>query len=111
MITQYSSSITHIYLNFSFSCLLLIWLQAAQLAYIIEDRLKEPIEDANREKALKDVAEATTKDSGKAVEDAEKRAQKAKRDRDLAEQKLAEMDAKLGGIKLKLAKAESLNLA
>lgn len=51
------------------------------------------------------------KDKGKATKDAKKRTPAAKRAQALAEQKLMEMDVKLGGIELMLAKAESLNLA
>lgn len=71
-----SSSIYHKACVFSIS--LQLWLlcnQAAQLTHLIDGRLREATEDAEREKALKDVAEATTKDQKKAVEVAEKRAQ------------------------------------
>ena len=54
---------------------------------------------------------AMTKDKGKAAEDAKRRAREAKNARVLAEQSLIEMDTKLGGMELKLAEAESLNLA
>ena len=57
-----------------FSCLLLLCYQVAQLAYVINDQLKEAAKDADREKAFKDVAVATTKDKGKAAEVVEKRA-------------------------------------
>ena len=64
------------------------------MAYVIDDWLKEAAEDADREKALKDVVVATTKDKGKA---AEKRAQAFEKARILVEQRLIEMDVKLGG--------------
>lgn len=51
------------------------------------------------------------KDKDKATEDDKRRAQKAERARALAEQSLAKMGIKLGGMELKLAEAESLNLA
>ena len=51
------------------------------------------------------------KDKGKAAEDVERRAREAKNARVLAEQSLTEMDTKLGGMELKLAEKESLNLA
>ena len=54
-------------------------LQAAQLAYMIEDRLKEVAKDVDRERALKDVAVATAKNKDKATEDSEKRAREAER--------------------------------
>ena len=82
--------------------------QATQLAYVIDDRLKEVVEDADREKVLKDVVVATAKDKGKA---AEKRAQAFKKARILAERRLTEMDVKLGSTELKLVETESLNLA
>lgn len=44
------------------------------LVYVIDDRLIEAAEDANQEKALKEVAVATAKDKGKATEATEKRA-------------------------------------
>lgn len=81
------------------------------MAYIIKDRLKEAAEKADREKALKDIVEATTKDKGKAAEDAEKRAREVEKAQVLAEEKLTEMDMKLGETEFKLAEAESLNLA
>ena len=89
-----------------FSCLLLLHYQAAQLAYIMDERLKEATEDTEREKASKDVAIATAKEKGKAAEVAEKKAQTSEK-----AWALAEMDMKLGGTELKLAEAESLNLA
>ena len=54
------------------------------MAYIIEDRLKEVTEEANWEKALKEVAEVTAKDKGKAAADAEERAKAAEKAQALA---------------------------
>ena len=81
------------------------------MAYIIKDRLKEAAKEANREKTLKDIAEATKKDKGKATEDAKKRAREVERAWVLAEEKLTEIDVKLGETEFKLVKAESLSLA
>ena len=78
---------------------------------MINDQLKEAAKDADREKAFKDVAVATTKDKGKAAEVVEKRAQASEKAQILAEQRLIEMDVKLGGTELKLTEMESLNLA
>ena len=47
--------------------------------------MKEAAEEADREKALKEVAEVTAKDKGKAVKDAEERAKAAEKARALAE--------------------------
>ena len=54
--------------------LLLLRHQAAQLTHILGERLSELSEEAKREKALKDVANTTTRDKGKAAEVAEKKA-------------------------------------
>lgn len=69
------------------------------------------MEDAEWEKVLKDMAVATTKDKGKGAEATEKKAQATKKAWLVAEKKVTEMEVKLGGTKLKLAEAESLNLA
>ena len=78
---------------------------------MINDQLKEATKDADREKALKDVTVATAKDKGKAAEAVKKRAQASEKAQILAEQRLIEMDVKLGGTELKLTEMESLNLA
>ena len=85
--------------------------QAAQLAYIIDEWLKEVAEEAYREKALKEVAVAIVKDKGKAIKATKKKAQASEKAQILVEKRLIEMDVKLGGMKLKLAETESLNLA
>ena len=78
------------------------------MTYVLSERLKELAEDADREKALKDVANASAKEKGKATE---KKAQVSEKGRQLAEGKLAEAKDRLRGIELKLAEATSLNLA
>ena len=55
---------------FLFPCSSLLCCQAAQLAYVIDDRLKEAVEVVDREKA----PVATAKDKGNAAEATEKRA-------------------------------------
>ena len=60
---------------------------------------------------MKDVAVATAKDKGKAAEAVKKRAQASEKAQILVEQRLIEMDVKLGGTELKLTEMESLNLA
>ena len=81
------------------------------MAHVLNERLKELAEDAEREKALKDVVVATTKEKSKAIEATEKRVQSAEKARLVAKKKLTEVEVKLGSAKLKLAEAESLNLA
>ena len=67
---------------------------------MIEDRLKGAAEEANKEKALKEVAEATTKEKGTAVENAEERARAVERAQALAQQKMAEIATMLEEIEL-----------
>ena len=85
--------------------------QAAKLTHILDEKLKELAKDAEWEKALKDVAIATTKEKGKAAKVAKKKAQSFEKAWLVAKKKLAEMEAKQGGVELKLVEAESLNLA
>ena len=80
------------------------------MTYVMDDRLKEAAEDADWEKALKDITVAITKEKGKAVEVAKKKAHAFEKARALVEKRLTEMEVKLGGIELKLVEEESLNL-
>ena len=91
--------------------LVLLCYQAVQLAYVIDEQLKETAEDAEREKALKEVVVATAKDMSRAAEVTKKKARASEKAWILAKKKLTKMDMKLGGTELKLVKAESLNLA
>ena len=79
-------SLAQMYLYFFFfSCLSLLYYRAAQLVHVIQDQLKEAVEDADREKALKNVAVAIAKDKGKAAELAKKRGHTSEKARILAE--------------------------
>ena len=71
--------------------------------------MKELSEDAEWEKAPKDVAKAMAKEKVKVVEIAEKKADVAKKARASAESKSAKQKVQLGGTELKLGKAQSLN--
>lgn len=51
------------------------------MAYLMEDRLKDATKEADKEKALKDVAEATAKEKTIAAENAEARAREVERAR------------------------------
>ena len=67
-VMHHSFSLVQMYLHFfSFLCSMLLYYQAAQLVHVIEYLLKKAAEDAEREKALKDVVIATAKDKGKAT--------------------------------------------
>ena len=50
------------------------WPPVAQLTHILDSRLKELTEDAEWEKALKDVAKVTAKEKAKVAMTAEKKA-------------------------------------
>ena len=78
---------------------------------MLSERMGELAEEAERERALKDVTDATARDKGKAAEVAKKKAQSSKKARLLAEKRSAEVETKLWETELKLAQAESLNLA
>ena len=71
--------------------------------------MKELVEDAEREKALKDVATATTKEKGKAAKAKERRAQSSEKAWLVAERKLVEAEDRLRGVELKLAEANNLD--
>ena len=73
--------------------------------------MKELAEDVEREKALKDVAEAVSKERAKIAATTEKKAAASKKAKVLAEKRLANLEAKVGETELKLAKAENLNSA
>ena len=81
------------------------------MTYILSERLKELTEDAERQKALKDVTNANVKEKSKAAKVAEKKAQSLEKARLLAEKKIAEVEGWLEGVELKLAEADNLNLA
>ena len=81
------------------------------MTHILGERLKELAEDADWEKALKDVANENLMEKGKAVEAVEKKAQSSEKARVLAEKKVAKVEGWLESVELKLAKANNLNLA
>ena len=71
--------------------------------------MKELAEDAEQEKALKDVAEATAKEKTKAATTREKKAIASEKARVSAEKKSSELEAELGITELKLVEGASLN--
>ena len=73
--------------------------------------MKELAKDAEREKALKDVAEANAKEKTKTAAATEKKAITSEEARALAKKRSSELKTKLGETKLKLAKAVSWNTA
>ena len=59
--------------------LLLLCCQAARLTYVLDEMMKELAEDAENEKALKDVTVDIAKEKAKAADVAEKKAKAAKK--------------------------------
>lgn len=78
---------------------------------MMEDRLKNTAEEADKERVLKEVAKAKTKEKNTTVENAEERTRAVERARVLAEQKVVKMAAKLEEVELRLDEAKSMNSA
>ena len=59
--------------------LLTFFEQGAQLAYMMEDWLRDAAKEVDKEKALKEVIEATVKEKGMATENAKEKVRVAER--------------------------------
>ena len=81
------------------------------MTHILGERLTELVEDAEQEKALKDVANDNAKQKSKVVKAVEKKAQSSEKAHQLAEKRIAEVESWLKGVELKLVEANGLNLA
>ena len=81
------------------------------MTHILDERMKELAEDVEREKVLKDVAKDMAKEKGKVVDAVEKRAQAAKIAQVVAEKKLAEVEAKLGGHRAQIGGGRKPNIS
>ena len=95
----------------SYLYLLLRVCQATQLTHILNGRVKELVEDAEREKALKDAMKVASKERVKITATAEKKAVAFEKAKALAEKRLANLEAKVGETELKLAEAKIMNTA
>ena len=73
--------------------------------------MKELAEDVEREKAMKDVADAASKERAKIAATAEKKVAASEKAKVLAEKRFVDLEVKMGETELKLAKAKSLNYA
>ena len=73
--------------------------------------MKELAEDAEREKALKDVAKASAEEKTKVAATVEKKVATFEKAKVLAEKRSSEVEGRLGETELKLAEAVSLNTA
>ena len=71
--------------------------------------MRELVEDAEREKALKDVVEVMSKEKAKAAAITKKKAAAYEKARVSTEKRFSDLEANLGETELKLAKAASLN--
>ena len=77
----------------------------------MKDRLKSAVKEADKEKALKEVAKDTVRERNVAVENAKEKARATEGARILVEQKVAKMATKLEEVELRLAGAKSVNSA
>ena len=68
------------------------------MTHVLDGQLKKLAEDAKREKDLKDVAEATSKEKTKAAATTEKKAVTSEKARMSTEKRSSELEAKLGEI-------------
>ena len=84
--------------------------QAAQLAHILNERVKDLSEEVDREKAGREEAVKIAKDKTKAADATEKRVVAAEKSQVSAEKRYAELVSKQNETDLKLAKAASLNV-
>ena len=84
--------------------------QAAQLAHILNERLKDLSEEVDQEKAGREVAAKTAKDKTKVADAAKKRAAAVEKARVLAEKRSVDLVTKQNEMDLKLAEAMSLNV-
>ena len=91
--------------------MLLSFNQAAQLAHILNDQLKEFSKEVVWEKVGKDAATKTAKDKIKAADAVKKRAAATEKALALAKKRLAELTTRQNETDLKLPEAASLNVA
>ena len=78
--------------------------QAVQLTHVLYGQLKEVAEDAEREKALKDVAEASAIKKTKAAVTTEKKAAVTEKARMSTKKKSSEIKTKLGENRVEIGK-------
>ncbi|KAM3732106.1 hypothetical protein ACB098_11G035600 [Castanea mollissima] len=81
------------------------------MTHVVEGRLKGVVEEANKDKALKQVVEASLNEKTLELNVVEQRAVTAEKTWELAEQKAEDLQGKLGEAEIKLAEATSLVFA
>lgn len=77
------------------------------MTHILEGQLKGAVEEADKERALKEVSESTLREQVADLAIAKRRSMEAERARAAADKRVADLEGKLGDAKVKLAQAES----
>lgn len=73
------------------------------MTHMLEGRLKGAMEEAEKEKALKEVSKTNLQGLGEALEAVERRVVEAKKACALAEQQVVDLEGKLGEAEMRLA--------
>ena len=79
------------------------------MTHMLEGQLRSAVEEADKERALKEVSEATLRDQTVALSTDERKATKARKARAAVDKRVAELERKLVNIWVKLAYAEGIN--
>ena len=75
---------------------------------MLDERLKITMEEAENERAFREVSEANLRDKGAMLEAAEKRFAEAEKARAMAEKRAADFEGKLGEAKIRLIQSKNV---
>ena len=75
---------------------------------MLDERLKSTMEEAENERAFREVYEANLRDKGAMLEAAEKRFAEAEKARAMAEKRAADFEGKLGEAKIRLIQSKNV---
>lgn len=78
---------------------------------MLDERLKSTMEEAENERAFREVYEANLRDKGAMLEAAEKRLAEAEKARAVAEKRAGDFEGKLGEAKIRLIQSKNVILA
>nr|POE74101.1 hypothetical protein CFP56_67871 [Quercus suber] len=81
---------------------------AAQLAHILEERLKSTVEGVEKERAFKEVSEANLQDRGTTLEATKRKVAEAEKARAMVEQRAVDLEGKLEEVEIRLVEAKSV---
>lgn len=81
------------------------------MTYILEGQLKGVVEEADKERALKEVSKSTLREQVADLAATKRRSMEAERACAATDKRVVELEGKLGDAKVKLAQAESIILA